>query len=80
MTTSAELLPEFVGLGGDLDHLSTDLEERSQLVDAARSRDRVSKEMSGYEELTGEGVCFAFDLPTRPVCRVQEVVPELVGD
>ena len=80
MTTSAELLAEPVRLGGNLDRLPTDLEQPTQLVDAGRSCDRVSQEVTGHEQLAGEGVRFAFDLPTRSVCRVQEVVTEFVGD
>jgi hypothetical protein len=80
MTTSAELLPELVGLGGDLDHLSADLEERSQLVDAARSGERVPQEVTRHEQLAGEGIGLTFDLSVRAVDGVEVVVPELVSD
>jgi hypothetical protein len=80
MTTSAELLPELVGLGGDLDHLSADLEERSQLVDAARSGERVPQEVTRHEQLAGEGIGLTFDLSVRAVDGVEVVVPELVCD
>jgi hypothetical protein len=80
MTTSAELLSELVGLSGDLDHLSADLEERSQLVDAARSRERVPQEVTRHEQLASEGIGFSFNLSVRAVNGVEVVMPELVCD
>jgi hypothetical protein len=80
MTTSADILPELVRLGGDLDHLSADLEKPSQVVDVARPCHRVSQEVTWHEQLAGEGVRFAFGLPDRPMHRVQEVVTKFVCD
>jgi hypothetical protein len=78
--TSAELACQAVCRRGDLDHLAADLEEAPQLIDVARPCHRVAQEVTRDEQLAGEGVGFAFDLPVRPMRRVQEVVAEFVRD
>jgi len=78
--TSTELVADLVCLGGDLDHLPADLEERSQFVDAAGLLDRIPQKVTRYEQLASEGVGFALLLPIRAVNGMEMVVPELVCD
>lgn len=78
MTISADPISQLVRVGGDLDHLTTDLEPPTQLVDARALGDRGAEEMTGHEQLTRESICLAFARRARAVRGVKEVMAELV--
>lgn len=80
MTISADPISELVGVGGDLDHLTTDLESAAQLIDARARGDRGAEEVTGHKQFTREGICLAFARRTGAVHGVEEVMAELMSD
>lgn len=80
MTISADPVSELVRVGGDLDHLTTDLEPATQLFDARALCDRGAEELTRHEQLTRERICLAFARGARAMHGVEEVMAELVRD
>jgi hypothetical protein len=77
---SAEPVAESMRLGGDLDHLTTDLEYLAEVVDTRALVDCHPKQMTGNEQLAGEGVGLVFHRWTGAVCRAQKVMAEFMCD